>query len=47
MERLQQVHKRMETDNGGRTIIHWLIKSLTELRNFQILHQKLIQKQIK
>ena len=47
MERVQQLHKRTETDNGGRTVIHWLIKSLTELRSFQKRHQKLIQKQIK
>ena len=23
MEKVQQVHKRTETDNDGRTVIHW------------------------
>ena len=26
MEKVQKVHKRTETDNDGRTIIHWSFK---------------------
>ena len=32
MEKVQQVHKRMETDNDGRTVIHKIVlmKSIIE-----------------
>ena len=31
MEKVQQVHKRTETDNDGRTVIHWFQASKPEL----------------
>ena len=27
MEKVQRVHKRTETDNEGRTVIHWFIQT--------------------
>ena len=43
---MQQVHKRMETDNDGRTIIHWglcaqldFFSKITELKFLnEVLH---------
>ena len=46
MKKMQQVHKQMETDNDGRTIIHWglcaqldFFSKITELKFLnQVLH---------
>ena len=36
MEKMQQVYKRTEMDNEGRTVIHWCLGQMLNVRGWNI-----------